>query len=135
MIVQGHSLGGRLTSGSFVSPTLVEIEDLRSKFIQDELFCPFLIFETFSDEAEAIERANATNYGLVASVWTSDLGRAHRVSRALKSGTVWVNSYNRLFAEAETGGCRDSGFGRLHGLEGLNDFLQTKHIYIEAPNE
>jgi acyl-CoA reductase-like NAD-dependent aldehyde dehydrogenase len=132
MIVRGQALDGELASGAFVSPTLVEIEDVRSSFIQDELFCPLLIFETFSEEQEAIERANATNFGLVASVWTSNLERAHRASRALKYGTVWVNSYNRLFAEAETGGYRDSGFGRLHGLEGLDDFLQTKHVYIEA---
>jgi acyl-CoA reductase-like NAD-dependent aldehyde dehydrogenase len=55
-------------------------------------------------------------------------------SRPLATGTVWINSYNRLFAEAETGGYRESGIGRLHGLEGLNDFLQTKHIYYETLN-
>ena len=52
-------------------------------------------------------------------------------ARRLRSGTVWMNSHNRLFAEAETGGSRDSGYGRLHGVQGLDDFLQTKHVYYE----
>jgi acyl-CoA reductase-like NAD-dependent aldehyde dehydrogenase len=55
-----------------------------------------------------------------------------RVARALRNGTVWINDHNRLFAEAETGGYRRSGVGRLHGYEGLNDFLETKHIYRSA---
>jgi acyl-CoA reductase-like NAD-dependent aldehyde dehydrogenase len=118
-------------NGAFLTPSLVEIRDLSSAFIQEEVFGPFLVFETFADEDEAIARANATRYGLAASVWTADRNRAERVSRRLASGTVWINSYNRLFAEAETGGYRESGIGRLHGEEGLNDFLHTKHIYYE----
>ncbi|MCC7168487.1 MAG: aldehyde dehydrogenase family protein [Rhodospirillales bacterium] len=133
MIVKGRPLDGNLASGAFLTPTLMAIEDVKSRFVQDELFGPVLNFETFADEAEAVERANATRYGLAASLWTADQARASRVSRALKSGTVWINSYNKLFAEAETGGYRESGFGRLHGVEGLNDFLQTKHVYFEAP--
>lgn len=133
VIVRGHIPDGKLAAGAFITPSLAEIEDVNSRFIQDELFGPFLILETFREEAEAIRRANATRYGLAASVWTADHARAHRVSRALYSGTVWINSYNRLFAEAETGGYRESGFGRLHGAEGLNDFLQTKHVYYETP--
>lgn len=87
--------------------------------------------ETFSDEAEAIAKANATAYGLAASVFTRDAGRAMRVPRAIRAGTVWVNSHLRLFAEAETGGYGQSGLGRLHGPEGLYDFMETKHIYHE----
>jgi acyl-CoA reductase-like NAD-dependent aldehyde dehydrogenase len=69
---------------------------------------------------------------LAASVWTRDQARAQRVARAARFGTVWLNAHNRLFAEAETGGYKQSGFGRLHGLEGLNDFLETKHIFSES---
>jgi acyl-CoA reductase-like NAD-dependent aldehyde dehydrogenase len=69
---------------------------------------------------------------LAASVWSTDMKRTRRVAARLRSGTVWSNSHNRLFAEAETGGLRDSGYGRLHGAEGLNDFLQTKHFYFET---
>lgn len=86
--------------------------------------------EGFADEAEAVWKANATRYGLAAGIWTPDVGQAQRLSRALRFGTVWVNSHNRLFAEAETGGYKMSGLGRLHGPEGLNDFLETKHVYF-----
>ncbi|MES2053415.1 MAG: aldehyde dehydrogenase family protein, partial [Pseudomonadota bacterium] len=88
--------------------------------------------ERFSNEDEAVARANATRFGLAASVWSSDMKKSRRIAARLRSGTVWSNSHNRLFAEAETGGFRDSGYGRLHGAEGLNDFLQTKHFYFET---
>jgi acyl-CoA reductase-like NAD-dependent aldehyde dehydrogenase len=71
-------------------------------------------------------------YGLSASVWTKDGDRGMRIARALRNGTVWINDHNRMFAEAETGGYRRSGIGRLHGYEGLADFLETKHIFRSA---
>jgi len=129
-----HLQGRNLTDypqGAFLTPTLVEIEDVKSPIVQDEIFGPFLVFETFGDDQEAISRANATRYGLAASVWTADRNRAERISRELASGTVWINSYNKLMAEAETGGYRESGIGRLHGTEAMNDFLQTKHVYYD----
>src|SRR5690606_32090323 len=101
-----------------------------SDVVQEEFFGPVMNIEPFTDEYNAVERANATRYGLAASVWTNDLNRAHRVSRALRSGTVWLNDHNKLFAEAETGGVRDSGYGRLHGSDGLLEFLYTKHAYV-----
>ena len=100
--------------------------------VQDELFGPIISIERFSDEAEALVKANATRYGLAASVYTNDLNRAMRMGRKLKCGTVWLNCHNRLLAEAETGGYRESGVGRLHGTEAMNDFLETKHIYYEV---
>lgn len=83
-------------------------------------------------EAQAVHMANATVYGLAASIFTKDLNRAMRVSRAIRSGTVWLNSHLKLLAEAKTGGYGQSGLGRLHGVEGLNDFPETKHVYLEA---
>ena len=120
------------SDGNFLSPSLIAVQELQSRYIQDELFGPILVVERFSDEAEASHRANATVYGLAASVWTANQPRSQRMARAIKSGTVWINSHNRLFAEAETGGFKQSGLGRLHGLEGLDDFLETKHIFSEA---
>ena len=102
------------------------------EIVQEELFGPIVTLETFGDEAEGVAKANATRYGLAASVFTRDLARATRISRAIRAGTVWLNCHGRLLAEGETGGYRHSGLGRLHGVEGLNDFLETKHVYHEA---
>lgn len=128
-------LMGNVVSGhpreNVVTPALFAVEDRAHRLVQEELFAPIGILERFSSEEEAVVSANATRYGLAASVHSQNGGRARRVARALKSGTVWINCHNRLFAEAETGGYRESGLGRLHGLEGLADFMETKHIYAE----
>jgi len=128
MILRGQPLA----KGAFLTPSLFRIDDVKSDLVQDELFGPMASIETFADEAEAVAKANATVYGLAASVFTTDLNRAMRISRAIRAGTVWLNSHLRLFAEGETGGYGQSGLGRLHGVEGLNDFLETKHVYLEA---
>jgi acyl-CoA reductase-like NAD-dependent aldehyde dehydrogenase len=132
VLLRGRAPGGALAAGAFITPSLVEVQDLASDFIQKELFGPLLVIERFVSEDEAVSRANATRFGLAASVWSTDAKKSRRIAAQLRSGTVWSNSHNRLFAEAETGGFRDSGYGRLHGVEGLNDFLQTKHFYFET---
>jgi acyl-CoA reductase-like NAD-dependent aldehyde dehydrogenase len=124
--------GKPLDSGAFLTPSLFRIGDLSSPLVQEELFGPIASVETFADEAEAVAMANATVYGLAASVFTRDLNRAMRMSRRIRAGTVWINSHTRLLVEAETGGFGQSGLGRLHGIEGLADFLETKHIYMET---
>lgn len=116
---------------AFLTPTLFRIDDLNSSLVQDELFGPIVSVETFADAAEAIHKANATAYGLAASVFTQNGARGLRAARAIRSGTVWINAHLKLFAEAETGGYGQSGMGRLHGPEGLHDFLETKHIYTD----
>lgn len=132
VLLRGRVPGGALARGAFIEPSLVEVQDLASDFIQNELFGPLLVIERFNGEEEAVSRANATRFGLAASVWSTDAKKSRRIAAQLRSGTVWSNCHNRLFAEAETGGFRDSGYGRLHGVEGLNDFLQTKHFYFET---
>ncbi|MBU1314458.1 MAG: aldehyde dehydrogenase family protein [Alphaproteobacteria bacterium] len=124
--------GRTLDRGAFMTPSLFRIDNTASELVQEELFGPIVSIETFEDEKEAVTKANATRYGLAASVFTHDLSRATRVSRAIRAGTIWLNCHGRLFAEGETGGYRHSGLGRLHGPEGLNDFLETKHVYLEA---
>ena len=117
--------------GNVVTPALYELSDTAHPLVQNELFSPIGLLERFDTEEQAVQSANATRYGLAASLHSQDHARARRVARALKAGTVWINCHNRLFAEAETGGYRESGMGRLHGLEGLSDFMETKHIYAE----
>ncbi|WP_295853010.1 aldehyde dehydrogenase family protein [uncultured Xylophilus sp.] len=129
VVLQGRRLDGAWAGGCFVSPILVAHRDTSAFFVQEEIFGPFVVIESFESEAEAVQRANHTEFGLSASVWTDNGARAWRMARALRNGTVWINDHNRLFAEAETGGYRRSGLGRLHGVDALFDFTEIKHIY------
>ena len=135
VILRGNAGTGNLERGYFLTPTIFEIDDISHKLVQDELFGPMVSLERFSDENDAIKKSNATRFGLAASVYTNDLNRSMRIGRKLRFGTVWLNSHNRLLAEVETGGYRESGVGRLHGIEAMNDFLETKHIYYEVEEE
>ncbi|MCU5784730.1 aldehyde dehydrogenase [Alcanivorax balearicus MACL04] len=118
-----------LADGAFLTPSLIHHRDSGAFFCQEEIFGPLLVLEAFEDEADAVARANHTDFGLSASVWTNHGARALRVARALRDGTVWINDHNKLFAEAETGGYRKSGLGRLHGYDALLDFTELKHVY------
>ena len=129
VVLCGGRPEGDLSQGFFLTPTLVAHRDTAAFFVQEEIFGPLVVIEKFEDEKEAVARANHSEYGLSASVWTNDGARAMRVARALRNGTVWINDHNKLFAEAETGGYRRSGLGRLHGYEALNDFVEIKHVY------
>ena len=129
VLLAGGRPSGMPDSGAFLSPTLIAHQDSGAFFCQEEIFGPLLVLETFEDDIEAVHRANHTEFGLSASVWTSDGARALRLARALRNGTVWINDHNKLFAEAETGGYRRSGLGRLHGYDALLDFTELKHVY------
>lgn len=128
VVLRGGPLDGPKGS-AFMSPALVVHGDPNAGFVQDEIFGPLVVLETFRDEADAVAKANNTVYGLSASVWTHRGDASWRLARALRNGTVWINDHNRLFAEAETGGYRRSGLGRLHGFDGLLDFCELKHVY------
>ncbi len=129
VLLAGGRPRGMLDQGAFLAPTLIAHQDSSAFFCQEEIFGPLLVLETFEDEAEAVARANHSEFGLSASVWTRDGARALRLARALRNGTVWINDHNKLFAEAETGGYRKSGLGRLHGYDALLDFTELKHVY------
>jgi acyl-CoA reductase-like NAD-dependent aldehyde dehydrogenase len=114
---------------AFFPATILEVAEISSPLIQDEHFGPVVTLERFSDEESAVGRANATRFGLATSVWCSSANVFTRVARRLRFGSVWHNAGVSLLPEAETGGYKHSGLGRLHGVEGLNDFLETKAIF------
>ena len=128
VVLRGEKLRGKQGS-AFMSPSLIYHSDPDASFCQEEIFGPLLVLESFTSESEAVAKANNTVYGLSASVWTSQGDAAWRLARALRNGTVWINDHNKLFAEAETGGYRRSGLGRLHGYDALLDFCELKHVY------
>lgn len=131
VLLEGIAPSNLPEASSFLSPTLIATQDLNSPWVQEEFFGPLITLEAFTDSDEALMRANATRYGLASSIWTQDYREAKYLARRLKFGNVWINSHNRLFAEVETGGYKESGQGRLHGLDGLLDFLETKHVYLD----
>jgi betaine-aldehyde dehydrogenase len=132
LVTGGRRLGGDpFGNGYFLAPTVFTDIEQDSPLVQDEIFGPVLVVQTFTEEDDAIALANGTAYGLAAGVWTSDVDRALRVSRRLRAGTVWVNSYNRLAPEVETGGYKESGIGRASGIEGIREYTEIKNIHLE----
>jgi aminomuconate-semialdehyde/2-hydroxymuconate-6-semialdehyde dehydrogenase len=99
--------------------------------VQEEIFGPVVTIHPFSDEAEAIAIANGVRYGLAASVWTRDLGRAHRVSAAIEAGMVWVNTWLLRDLRVPFGGVKESGVGREGGEHSLRFFSDDKNVCIQ----
>jgi betaine-aldehyde dehydrogenase len=128
--------GFRLTDegrdkGYFIAPTVFDNVPVDAKIAQEEIFGPVISVMTFKDEREAAEIANATVYGLAAAVWTSDINKAMRIAKKVRSGMVWINTFGKLYPNAEMGGFKQSGLGRSYGLEGLWEFTEMKHINIQ----
>jgi betaine-aldehyde dehydrogenase len=119
-------------TGHFVAPTVIADLPLDSRVVREEVFGPVLTVHRFADEAEAIRIAEDTEFGLAAGIWTRDLDRAWRVGRAVRSGTVWINTYHHFYPEAEVGGFRSSGLGRQQGVDGLLEFTETKHLNFDS---
>ncbi|MGE0284370.1 MAG: aldehyde dehydrogenase family protein, partial [Rhizobiaceae bacterium] len=116
--------------GYFFQPTVITDVARGSEITTREIFGPVVSIESFSDEGDAIKLSNAVPYGLSASVWTENVGRALRVSSALDFGTVWVNGHLVLAAEMPWGGYGASGHGRELSTLSLEDFSRTKHVMI-----
>jgi aminobutyraldehyde dehydrogenase len=123
-------LGGTAVPGPgyFVAPTVLTDVPAGAECAREEIFGPVVTIETFAEETEAIERANAVPYGLAASVWTENARRGHDVPARLDFGTVWVNAHLVLASEVPWGGFKGSGYGRDLSIYALDDYSRTKHV-------
>ena len=131
LVIGGRRLTeGALGIGYFVEPTIFEAADDSAGIVRDEVFGPVMTVLAFDDEAEVIARANATEFGLAAAVFTSDLTRAHRVIARLQAGTCWINQYNITPIELPFGGMKSSGLGRENGLAAIEHYTQLKSVYV-----
>ncbi|MFD1676492.1 betaine-aldehyde dehydrogenase [Alicyclobacillus fodiniaquatilis] len=118
-----------LAAGFFLEPTVFVDCRADMRIVQEEIFGPVLTVESFATEKSAIHLANDTVYGLAGAVWTQDVQRAQRMSKALRLGTVWINDFHPYFPQAPWGGYKQSGIGRELGHRGLEEFMEQKHIF------
>ncbi len=116
--------------GYFVKPTIFDDVDPSMSMAREEIFGPVLATIRFKDAEDAVAKGNATVYGLAAAVWTRDISKAHRIARAIKAGTVWVNTYNLYDPALPFGGFKESGFGRDQGRDALEKYTQTKSVWV-----
>jgi acyl-CoA reductase-like NAD-dependent aldehyde dehydrogenase len=117
-------------SGCFVAPTILADVRQDSRYVQEEIFGPVLTVQPFDTEDEAVALANGTAFGLAAGLQTGNVARAHRVAARLQAGIVWVNGWAMLDSSMPFGGCKQSGYGRETGPEGLDEYLQTKSVIV-----
>ena len=133
LVTGGEKLtGGEYDHGYYVEPTIFDRVDNSSSLSQEEIFGPVVTVTTFQEEDEAIELANAVDFGLVAGVWSTDYPRALRVARRVRASTVWIWDNYAQPVEGIWGGFKQSGIGRELGYHGLDDFLEVKQIFTDG---
>jgi aminomuconate-semialdehyde/2-hydroxymuconate-6-semialdehyde dehydrogenase len=124
-------LEGRCTNGYFIEPTIIEGLDQQCKTNQEEIFGPVITIQPFETEEEALQLANATQYGLAATIWTQDISKANRMAAKVQSGIVWVNCWLVRDLRTPFGGIKNSGVGREGGWEALRFFTEAKNVCIQ----
>jgi acyl-CoA reductase-like NAD-dependent aldehyde dehydrogenase len=117
--------------GYFLQPTVFAGVTPSMTIAREEIFGPVLAAIEFADVDEAVARANDSNYGLAAAVWTRDIKKAHQVARRLQAGTVWINTYNVYDTAAAFGGYKQSGFGREMSMHALEHYTQVKTVWVD----
>jgi acyl-CoA reductase-like NAD-dependent aldehyde dehydrogenase len=128
-LVTGGSAALADSGGYYVEPTLFSARSDDLRIVREEIFGPVLVASPYDDVEEAIARANASEFGLAAGIWTRDVGTAHRVASRLHAGTVYVNRWGMSDPSVPFGGVKSSGVGREHGREGLESYLETKTVW------
>jgi acyl-CoA reductase-like NAD-dependent aldehyde dehydrogenase len=129
----GPAADGGLAAGAFYRPALLEVTDVNHDIIQQEVFGPVATFEVFDTEADAVARANATEFGLAAGIFTNNINVSRRVSREIKAGTIWTNAWAELNDGFAEGGYKQSGIGRLRGPLAITDFQEAKTVVHSIP--
>ncbi|OEK76426.1 aldehyde dehydrogenase [Staphylococcus saprophyticus] len=124
-----------LDSGYFLEPTLIAVKDNADKLAQEEIFGPVLTIIKVKDDEEAIKIANDSEYGLAGGVFSQDITRALNIAKAVKTGRIWINTYNQVPEGAPFGGYKKSGIGRETYKEALSNYQQVKNIFIDTSNE
>ena len=128
-LLTGGGTGGH-DKGHFLEPAVVAEPGAESRLVREEVFGPVLPVFRFSDFDDAIARANDTSYGLGSSIWTHDVRLINRAAKEIDSGMTWVNQIHYGYDELPFGGVKDSGFGKEHGLEALDSYVELKSVVI-----
>ncbi len=134
-LLYGGNTPQGLETGWYIEPTIVDCPHQDISIVRKELFGPVVSALGFKDETEALMLANDTNFGLASGVFTRDVGRALRVSKAIRAGIVWVNTYRVVSPIAPFGGYKDSGYGRESGMEAIYDYTRPKTVWLNTSSE